>query len=66
MTDTRDDKRTSGRRKKERRISDLLHGSIPEEEIEALDALIWHKYLLKDRRSQKRRSGEDSREKNEP
>jgi len=57
-----EDKRKSGRRQQPRRMSDLLHNILPEEERQLFDRLAYSRYLAKDRRAHSRRSGVDRRE----
>jgi hypothetical protein len=56
-----EDKRKAGRRRAVRRMSDVLHGVLTEEEREMTDRLLYGKYRAEDRRAHQRRSGVDRR-----
>ena len=64
MSDTHDDRRKP-RRKQTRRMGDMLHDVLTEEERQQFDRLIYGDFLSNDRRSQKRRSYGDRRESGE-
>ena len=52
-------KRIPDRRQMTRRVSDILRGSLTEEERQHLDRLMYKEYMIKDRRTQERRLGVD-------
>jgi len=62
MSDTHEDRRKFGRRYRERRMSDMLHGKATEEERQQYDKLLWSRHLDADRRAQERRFVKDRRE----
>ena len=62
MSDTHDDRRKTGRRKRTRRTYDALQGKATEEERLQYDRLLWSMNLDADRRKQGRRSCADRRE----
>lgn len=57
-----EDKRLSSRRKKIRRMYDMLHGKATEEEKQQFDRLLYSRHRDDDRRAQSRRSGTDRRD----
>jgi len=61
MSDTNEDRRASGRRKKTRRAYDLLDEVATEEERQAFDRLLRRGLMHSDRREQNRRSDKDRR-----
>jgi len=62
MSDIHEDKRKSSRRKKTRRMHDMLNGKATEEEKQQYDKLLWSMHRDADGRAKERRSGEDRRE----
>ena len=61
MSDTHEEKRIAGRRKKTRRMYDLLHDSLTDEERQQYDRLLWSRHQNMDRRTQERRSVRERR-----
>ena len=62
MRQVNENRRTPGRRENIRRMYDMLHGIIKEEERQQYDRLLLSRHLLcVNRRVQERRSGEDRR-----
>ena len=64
MPNTPEDRRTSGRRREPRRISDFLRGVVPEEELQKYEKQQYGRSIGVDRRIRERRSGEDRRGEN--
>ena len=57
-----EDNRKAGRRRETRRMYDVLHAKLTEEERQRLDWLMYKEYLAEDRRNRNnRRAGEDRR-----
>ena len=62
MSETQEERRKAGRRRKSRRMHDMLQGKATEEEKQQYDKLLWSSHQKADRRSKERRSGKDRRE----
>ena len=60
-----EEKRISCRRRRKRRMSAMLEGSISEEERQQYDRLFGGRHITQDRRKHQRRAGDDRRDRSE-